>query len=87
MVIRVLATTPVVPSPGRGRDFTLSQEYGSALGGSRSPTPSVSRELFEGVRRPKRGESNVAASNVRSRMVKRKAILVQSWTGPEGARW
>ena len=38
-----------------------------------------------GIRRPKREENNIAASNVRFRMVKRKAIPVQTLTGPEGS--
>jgi len=56
------------------------------MGARRSPTPSVSRELSAWIKRPKREESNLAAANVRFRMVKRKAIAVQTWTGPEVSR-
>jgi len=61
IVIRLLATTPVVPSPGTGKGFyslprvrigsggqpvSYSKRFGSALGASRSPTPSVSDRLW-----------------------------------------
>jgi len=72
--------------PTEGRDFTLFQEYESALGASRFPTPSVSRELSAVIKRPKREENDIVVSNVRFRTLKRKAIPLQTWTGPEGCR-